>query len=997
MIRILQCNLKRCSAAQDLLSQLVVELEADVLIISEQYRNIDNSMWFTNTTDTAAIRVANTQKLRIEAHGAGEDYVWVRADNTTYVSVYLSPNTTALEYREKLDAVEDALRSVTGELVVAGDFNARALEWGMPQTNRRGQLLLEMAARLDLEILNRGTTPTYRRPGFGNSIPDVTIASTGLAPRVEGWRVIEDYTGSDHQHITFDIRGSREPATNSVERQHRWDLAKLNKPRLVEFLQNASDPSSELRRGLSGKQRTEALVESTMSLIKRACDASMPAKKQRGSRKSVYWWTEEIAELRRTCLRLRRRAQRERNAAEVEARSNEYKTARKTLRNAIKNSKRQCWRKLCEEVDRDPWGLGYKIVTKKLKSLGPVGALPAGTIDGIVDELFPRHPQRIEEGGEGEIAEVPMFSAEELMTAVAALKSGKAPGPDGIYAEVIKIVAHTTPRLLLEMMNACLQEGVFSARWKQARLVLISKGKGDPNSPSSFRPLSLLDTCGKTLELLLRPRLLEAIRMAGDFSDRQYGFRPQRSTIGAIREVVETVRETQTASHQARPIVVLATLDVKNAFNSARWIDILEALRDTFGIPNYLLRIFRDYLKDRAINFETAEGMRTREITAGVAQGSILGPDLWNALYDGLLRADMPRDSFLVGYADDIAAVIVSRNTEMAQLKLDQVMRRVNNWMSQHGLQLALAKTEIVLLTRKRVPTIVPMVIGTERVQSKISAKYLGVILDTKLTYWPHIQSSTNRAVTKTAALSGLMANVGGPRPSQRRLLMATTHSIMLYGAEIWADAMRVKKYRKRMSAVQRRGALRIACSYRTVSEAAILVIASVPPIDLLAIERKRIYDASVEVGRERAAQEERARTLTEWQERWTSDPRGRWTHLLIRRVGPWMDRKFGEVDFYLTQFLSGHGYFRHYLWKMGKVRTPECKYCGYERDDAEHTFFVCDRWTDERQLVESQIGQMTPENIVALMLNNENWWNRVAAYVQGLLRTKREDGCLTD
>ena len=74
-----------------------------------------------------------------------------------------------------------------------------------------------------------------------------------------------------------------------------------------------------------------------------------------------------------------------------------------------------------------------------------------------------------------------------------------------------------------------------------------------------------------------------------------------------------------------------------------------------------------------------------------------------------------------------------------------------------------------------------------------------------------------------------------------RRLLMPLTHSVLLYGADLWADALKLEKYRRRVSAVQRSGELRVACSYRTVSEDTVLVIAGIIPIDLLAQERKLV------------------------------------------------------------------------------------------------------------------------------------------------------------
>ncbi|XP_073986276.1 uncharacterized protein [Rhodnius prolixus] len=101
------------------------------------------------------------------------------------------------------------------------------------------------------------------------------------------------------------------------------------------------------------------------------------------------------------------------------------------------------------------------------------------------------------------------------------------------------------------------------------------------------------------------------------------------------------------------------------------------------------------------LSYCTEEGPRTRSITAGVAQGSILGPDLWNVPYDSLLRLELPEEAMLIGYADDVAALIAARNVNKAQLKFNQVMRKANRWMTAHGLTLALPKTEVAMLTKK--------------------------------------------------------------------------------------------------------------------------------------------------------------------------------------------------------------------------------------------------------------------------------------------------------
>ena len=102
------------------------------------------------------------------------------------------------------------------------------------------------------------------------------------------------------------------------------------------------------------------------------------------------------------------------------------------------------------------------------------------------------------------------------------LKNKKASGPDGLPAEVLKAVAKSHPEFLLNMYNSCLRAGVFYFRWKEVRLVLISKGKGPADAPSSYRPLCMLDTAGKFLEKLVRPRLQAALKS---------GWRPVREAI----------------------------------------------------------------------------------------------------------------------------------------------------------------------------------------------------------------------------------------------------------------------------------------------------------------------------------------------------------------------------------------------------------------------------------------------------------------------------------
>ncbi len=89
---------------------------------------------------------------------------------------------------------------------------------------------------------------------------------------------------------------------------------------------------------------------------------------------------------------------------------------------------------------------------------------------------------------------------------------------------------------------------------------------------------------------------------------------------------------------------------------------------------------------------------------------------------------------------------------------------------------------------------------------------------------------------------------------------------------------------------------------------------------------------------------EERQVTLHKWKEQLSESSKGEWTHLLIRNRDAWLERGHGQMNFHLTQVMSGHGAFKAYLFHMKLVESPECSNCDRRgRDDgAWHTLFEC-------------------------------------------------------
>ena len=80
------------------------------------------------------------------------------------------------------------------------------------------------------------------------------------------------------------------------------------------------------------------------------------------------------------------------------------------------------------------------------------------------------------------------------------------------------------------------------------------------------------------------------------------------------------------------------------------------------------------------------------------------------------------------------------------------------------------------------------------------------------------------------------------------------------------------------------------------------MVISGAIPIDLQARERKRVWETKNVNGEVINVDDARKRSFYQEMPMLHIETRGRWTAKLLPDITRWMESKFGEVDYYLTQ-----------------------------------------------------------------------------------------------
>ncbi|XP_063624757.1 uncharacterized protein LOC134796497 [Cydia splendana] len=1001
-----------CNPPKDLLMQNLAEWGVALAAVAEPYTVPPRPNW---ARDGRVALVAPALGDVLVSMERGDGFVAAKWGGIIVVGVYFSPNLPLNAFQRFLEDLEGVVRRAgQAPILVLGDFNAKSRAWGSPNTEPRGAEVEVWSAAAGLVLLNCGNAQTCVRWN-GGSIVDLSFATPDLAARITEWRVLEDEeTLSDHLYIRMRVSPlQRAAAPRPNGRQAgkggfpRWSLARLDREMAEEAaIIEAWNAPQVAPRGID--ERAVCFRRS----LEAVCDASMPRARPARGKKQVYWWTPEIAALRTASNNARRaytRCRRRRHTAEEEELLRTA-LAEKTraLQQAIRKAKNEGWEEFLATLNRDPWGRPYRMVRNKLQSAPPMDSMEPELLRRVVEGLFPEAPDFVPPVMASPAADpaeplvVVPITDDEIEWAMDRVRATrKAAGPDGVPGKVLFLALKHLGNRLKSLLDDCLEEGRFPRCWKEGRLCLLRKEGRPPDSPAGYRPIVLLDEIGKLFERILVSRIQRHLVETGpNLHDSQFGFRRGRSTIDAVA----ALRDFGVLAAGQKEGVVAVSLDIANAFGSLPYTVIGEALR-YHGVPHYLRRVIEHYLTARVVLYEQKGVRSVRAMMCGVPQGSVLGPLLWNIGYDWAIRGVQFPRMVTVCYADDTLVAVRGKELEEVLRRAAVATELTIQRIELLGLRVALPKTEAMVLGRTRgwgrLPAGTAVRVGGESVQVKAHIKYLGLVLDRKWTFEEHFARLAPRLVGAASALGRLLRNLGGPNAPCRRLYAGVVRSMALYGAPIWAGRL-TRCTKALLRRPQRVVAQRMVRAYRTTSHAATCLLAGTPPWELDAgVLAERYWWRAEARGRGEPPNTEDAERVSRaaaerLRERWRDALED--SHYGTRTIGAilpvmdeWVDRSKGALTYRVTQVVSGHGCFGHYLHKIQREPGPQCHECGAADDTAQHTLEECNRWAVERAALRATTGvaDLSLRSIIAATLGSERKWEAVTSFCEEIMSQK--------
>ena len=565
---------------------------------------------------------------------------------------------------------------------------------GFGVRNTEGERILEFATANDLLIGNtlfikRESHLVTYQSGAAKTQVDYVLYSRKLRNAVTNVKVIPgEEIASQHRLLVCDLRVQIPPVKQRkfLPRLRTWKLRDpANSTRLSETFRLKVVTRVQHNRSPSAETAWSNLKTPLLEAATEVCGFTRPHQRKR----ETWWWNDSvdaaIAE-KRKCFKAYnvRRVQGNpfdvaRDPLEVEAARDAYTAAKQAAKLIVKQAKSDAEAEVFKNLDSQGNNI-YRIARQMDRTNQDIvgekcirndnGDMAFSDDDKM--KAWAEHYSRllnVEFDWPSDLLPAvaplvcppPRVTTEMILDALGKMKQGKAAGPSGITAEMLKATGPDGVEMLRHLGQHIFNGDAIPSDWEESTILNLYKGKGDALDRGNYRGLKLTEQPMKCLERVL----YSAISSMVDIDGMQFGFMPGRGTIDAIF----IVRQLQEKYHAAKKPLYFAFVDLEKAFDRVPRKVLWWAMR-SLGVEEWAVRAVQSmYANARSrvrVNGQLSDEF---EVKVGVHQGSVLSPLLFILVLEALSREFRTGVPWELLYADDLVIIANSLEELIARFK----------------------------------------------------------------------------------------------------------------------------------------------------------------------------------------------------------------------------------------------------------------------------------------------------------------------------------------
>ena len=798
-MQIKQVNLRKSFAATSLFVSTLNTAHIGLLSEPYHYRNKickvgNNFDLFPDAQLTqpprAAIIVPKSFNATFLPHLSNPDasVIFFRHQNLLLVSGYCDAKLPMIQ--DWMTKILDYANHRGCKVVLGLDSNAHSELYGN-ETDGRGEVLEEFIFHHNLEVENRGDTPTFstfRKGAPVTSIIDITLSRN---VSVVDWFVDESFNSSDHNTLSYEILVASDPP----KLIRPWKRANWTRFRRILQKHNFHIPLTMTIKKL------DDLVSSLYKILNYALDKSCPLRPAKVDENNTKWWNSRLDKETKKLNKQLKITKRCKTLTEII----KLKIMKQKFKKLCKKEKRNSWRKyLCTLKDNDRMAALAKTLQKKERSKLHTLRKPDGsmtepgreTLDLLFRTHFPAstplrnvdyqaerltHPSHLSSLIQQKFCH--WINEDLLSKAMQKFNKKKSPGPDGMKPIIFDHLPANVKQFLVFLFKCCVHFNYTPIKWKDTKVIFIPKpGKDDYTIPKSFRPISLSNYFLKALERLVCWHMDESLRLY-PIHNKQHGFMAGRSTESAISVTTNYIEKY--LAHKQYCLAIF--LDISAAFDSIDIDHVKRALLKHGGQKD-LVNWYHNYLSHRNLFAELHQDEASCSTGVGFPQGGVCSARFWLVAFNQAIKIINNQYVDGVGYADDCCILMGGTDQSHMVYRVQKAVDKLIAWGNTCGLRFNHSKTVAILFSSNNKEFKRHIKIDGNSIPYSTRVKYLGLTLDSKLTWNLHIKEKAIACKRFLFMIARVTKDAYGPAPKiMRWMFQSVVRPMMTYGAMCWA------------------------------------------------------------------------------------------------------------------------------------------------------------------------------------------------------------------